>query len=373
MSGRGKRDGTRPRPPGTVRAPVTAALALAAAAAALVVVVTAVVVTAAVVTGVAAPEASTSVARARADGGSRLKVMQYNICGAAAGCPGNAGRSGAGTSVARAVSEAVHYRPDILTVNEICRSQYRRLKESLARAGWAMDGTYASAQDNVPNCGRDRHFGSAVLSRTPVPDGVHEYHAFTDTGGETYTNGGRTVTVRRGLLCAGTSFRGGPLKACTAHAYAKAPGQIREIRDWTADPALFPAGVPTVIAGDLNLQPNSPALAQLYGTTRSRPESTDPGPAGTDGTTGSAGPFLEGDERDTRWFRATSTGGVVCRAAETAWCRNGAPTAGGRKIDYVFADSRDFGAPTEEARTFPESDHAVVEAAFTLRRPPAAR
>lgn len=364
MSGRKKRDGTRPRRTGIARAPVTAALALAAAVA---------VVTAAVVTVVMAPKAATSVAHARTDDGSRLRVMQYNICGAAAGCPGNAGRSGAGTSVARAVSEAVHYRPDILTVNEICRSQYRELKKSLARAGWAMDGTYASAQDNVPNCGRDRRFGSAVLSRAPVPDDVHEYHAFTDTGGETYTNGGRTVTVRRGLLCAETSFRGRPLKACTAHAYAKASGQIREIRDWTADPAFFPAGVPVVIAGDLNLQPNSPALAQLYGTARSRPESTDPGPAGADGTTGSAGPFLEGDERDIRWFRATSTGGVVCRAAETAWCRNGAPTAAGRKIDYVFADSRDFDAPTEETRTFPESDHAVVEAAFTLRRSPAAR
>lgn len=250
-----------------------------------------------------------------------IRVLQYNLCGAAAACPWNAGRSGTGTSVARLVTEVVKSDPDIVTVNEICLTQYAELKRQLARAGRTMDGTYASSQNNVPACGSTGRFGMAVLSREDVPDGRQDYRRFTDTGGETYTNGGRTVRVRRGLLCAHTWFAGDPLTACTAHTYARSPGQLKEIRDWTADPEAFPEDVPVVVAGDLNLPPTAPALAYL----------TDR--------------FVEADEADQK------------------------PTADGRKIDYVFADRDHFVVEGGDVRKYLESDHARVTGRFTLRAP----
>ncbi|MFD5078596.1 endonuclease/exonuclease/phosphatase family protein [Streptomyces sp. NPDC058371] len=249
-----------------------------------------------------------------APGHPTLRVLQYNLCGAAAHCTWNAGGSGADTSVARVVSEARDLEPDIITLNEICLTQYASLKRQLAAAGRRMDGTYASFHDNVPNCGGTGQYGEAVLSRTDVPDDVQDFRPFVHTGGERYTNAGRTVPVHRGLLCAHTRFAGRPLTACTAHAYAGAPEQLREIRDWTLEPSR---DTPTVMAGDLNLPPDSSALDYLT------PH------------------FAEADHDEE-------------------------PTADGRKIDYVFADRRHFTVVTGDARKFPESDHALLTGQFTF-------
>ncbi|WP_338701572.1 endonuclease/exonuclease/phosphatase family protein [Streptomyces sp. Q6] len=244
-----------------------------------------------------------------------VRVLHYNLCGAAAVCPWNAGGSGSGTSIARLVKSAARFEPDVITVNEICLTQYAELKRKLARAGWTMDGTYASSQDNVPACGSSGRFGTAVLSRGDVPDGQQDYRRFAHTGGETYTNGGRTVLVRRGLLCAHTTVRGARLFACTAHTYSKAPEQLREIRDWTAG---FPRGVPVVLGGDLNLPPDAPALSLL--TNR----------------------FVEADHAD------------------------GEHTVDGRKIDYLFAGKRHVRSSDADAVRYPESDHALLKGWFGL-------
>ncbi|MGW0843382.1 endonuclease/exonuclease/phosphatase family protein [Streptomyces sp. NPDC002787] len=245
-----------------------------------------------------------------------LRVVHYNLCGAAAVCPWNSGGTGPGTSIPRLVERAARIEADIVTVNEICLTQYAELKRRLTAAGWQVDGTYASSQDNVPACGSTGAFGSAVLSREDVPDDRQEYHRFTDTGGETYTGGGRTVEVRRGLLCAHTSFGGRSLIACTAHTNAKAPGQLREIRDRTAE---LPEDPPVIVAGDLNLPPDAPAISYLTGR------------------------FAEADGAEPE------------------------PTADGRKIDYVFADRRHFTVVDGDAERYAESDHALLTGRFRLK------
>ncbi|MFF7815202.1 endonuclease/exonuclease/phosphatase family protein [Streptomyces sp. NPDC007945] len=245
------------------------------------------------------------------DGAREVSVLHYNMCGAATGCPWNAGRSGRGTSVARIVTEARSSRPDVITLNEVCATQYTALRERLAAAGAPMDGTFQGGLTNVPACGPSGRFGTAVLSREPIRDGAPEFRPFTDTGGETYRNAGRAEPVHRGLLCARTRHGGGPLTVCTAHTYAAVPGQLDEIRAWTADESRFPPETPLIVAGDLNLPPDAPAVDRL----RTR--------------------FLEADRTD-------------------------APTADGRKIDYVFADRRHFGSGTTLVRDFPESDHAML-------------
>ncbi|MGW1198175.1 endonuclease/exonuclease/phosphatase family protein [Streptomyces sp. NPDC002536] len=264
----------------------------------------------------------------------RIKVMHYNICGAAHLCSGKEGNKGAygpGSSIARVVGEAVAHTPDVISLNEICHSQYTALMRRLRAAGYVMDGTYASSQNNVVNCGTDQRYGSAVLSRQDVADDVQEYHAFRNTADETYTNGGRSVKVERGLLCANTWFAGRPLKACTAHANGKAPEQMREIRDWVEDPSLFPPDIAVVIAGDMNLRPDSPAMADLYGHAHVLRDAAEP-----------PGRFVEADEED----RGT--------------------VPGGQKIDYVFADRRHFTEPGAVVEKFDESDHALYRASFTL-------
>ncbi|MHC5260748.1 endonuclease/exonuclease/phosphatase family protein [Streptomyces sp. UC4497] len=245
-----------------------------------------------------------------------VRVIHYNLCGAAAHCPWNAGGSGVGTSIARLARSAARYRPALITVNEICLTQYAQLKKRLAKAGWTMDGTYASSQDNVPACGSSGRFGTAVLSRGNVPDGQQDYRRFRHTGGETYTNGGRTVLVRRGLLCAHTKAHGRRIVACTAHTYSKAPEQLREIRDWTS---ALPRNVPVVLAGDLNLPPDAQALSWL--TSR----------------------FVEADRADSE------------------------PTAGGRKIDYLFAGQRHVQSCGADAVKYRESDHAMLKGWFRTR------
>ncbi|MEU6843306.1 endonuclease/exonuclease/phosphatase family protein [Streptomyces sp. NPDC046716] len=246
-----------------------------------------------------------------------VRVVQYNLCGAAHACPWNSGRSGRGTSVARLVKETVAFKADVVTVNEVCLTQYAELKRQLSRARWPMDGTYASAQDNVPACGPTGRFGSAVLSRGNVPDGRQDYRRFVHSGGETYVNGGRTVSVRRGLLCAHTRFGGKPLTACTAHTYSRAPEQLREIRDWTD---TFPSKVPVVLAGDLNLPPDAPALRCL-----------------------------------------------ITRFTEADHAKAG-PTADGRKIDYLFARSDHVRSSGAETVKYPESDHSLMRGWFVLTR-----
>ncbi|MFI1249956.1 endonuclease/exonuclease/phosphatase family protein [Streptomyces anulatus] len=286
---------------------------------------------------------------------AEVRVLHYNLCGAAAACPWNSGGSGPGTSVERVVKEAAALQPDLITLNEICATQYKALVAQLKDAGRRMYGTYASSQDNVPNCGPTGEFGTAVLSRGTIEPEGPDYRPFTRTGDETYTNAGRTVPVRRGLLCAPTRFAGKPLLACTAHTNAKAPEQLREIRDRLAEGSVA-RETPVLFAGDLNLQPNEPALGYLY--------------AHGSGDDESAGRFLEGDETDRKWFSQGSTGGVVCTGSEPKRCRNGEPTADDRKIDYVFADTRHFSGGRSDARLFEESDHAMVTAVFTLRAVP---
>ncbi|MFD3905764.1 endonuclease/exonuclease/phosphatase family protein [Streptomyces sp. CB04723] len=281
-----------------------------------------------------------------------VRVLHYNLCGAAAACPWNAGGSGPGTSVERVVSEASAFRPDVITLNEVCETQYRALLEQLERAGRPMHGTYASSQDNVPNCGPTGAFGTAVLSRGPITSEEPDYRPFAHTGNETYTNGGRTVPVRRGILCAPTHISRKPLLACTAHTYARAPEQLREIRDRLAEDSV-PGDMAVLLAGDLNLQPNEPALGYLY----AHPTGAGDRPSGR---------FREGDETDRAWFSQGSTGGVVCTGSEPERCRNGEPTADDRKIDYAFADTRHFTGGHGDAEMYEESDHAMLTAVFTL-------
>jgi endonuclease/exonuclease/phosphatase family metal-dependent hydrolase len=258
--------------------------------------------------------------------------------------------------VSRLVHETAARKPDVLSVNEVCRAQYDRLRHDLGAAGYVMHGAYAQMQRNVAACGDDTSFGTAVFSRQPLT-GTPDYRRYSDTGGETYEGAGRTETVRRGLLCVDTTLADGdPLTACTSHA-GTAFEQLDEVHRWFADPEKFPEDRPVVFAGDLNQQPNERSLSGIYAHTRGENDRRDPD-----------GRFIEAAETDRKWFRLGASGGVRCDDPEAERCRNGPPTAAdGRKIDYVFATESHFTDPHGSLSTYPESDHALYEGTFRLR------
>ncbi|MBW5483600.1 endonuclease/exonuclease/phosphatase family protein [Streptomyces bambusae] len=295
-------------------------------------------------------------AEKRKQAAQTVKVVHWNICGAAQNCA-NRGATHAGTSVARLADEAQRRRPDLLSVNEICRAQYEELDLLLALKGWRMAGAYAQMHDNVPACGGDSSYGLAVFSREPLTGPV-QFRPFTVTGDEEYEAQGRIEQVRRGMLCVPTSARGRQLALCGAHS-GTAPGQLAEVHHWFADRAAFPPQLPVVFAGDLNQQPNEASLAGLYAHTRGEKDLGEPD-----------GRFIEADERDRDWFRQGGAGGVRCDTKGVSRCRNGAPTTvdDSRKIDYVFATEDHFTAPDGRTARFPESDHLLYEGTFRFRQ-----
>ncbi|MFG2999728.1 endonuclease/exonuclease/phosphatase family protein [Streptomyces sp. NPDC048340] len=286
--------------------------------------------------------------------GELLRVLEWNICGAAQNCS-NRGSTGVGTSLAR-LAEQVQFRtPDLLSVNEICHAQFVALQALLSVRGWRMEGAYAQMHDNVPACGSDSSYGLAVFSREPLTAPA-QYRPFASTS-EEYVAQGRAERVRRGVLCAPTTVKFRRVVLCGAHSGTE-PDQLVQAQEWFADAELFPPDVPVVFAGDLNQQPNEAPLAGLYSHTRGEKDTYEP-----------RGRFIEADESDREWFRQGAAGGVRCDDPGVARCRNGAPTADdGRKIDYIFATEAHFNSPTGRTEDFPESDHVLYEASFRFLR-----
>ncbi|MFD9335131.1 endonuclease/exonuclease/phosphatase family protein [Streptomyces sp. NPDC060028] len=285
--------------------------------------------------------------------GELLRVMEWNICGAAQNCQ-NRGATGDGTSVVRLAEQVEARHPDLLGVNEICRSQFEALQRLVSIRGWRMEGSYAQMHDNVRSCGSDGSYGLAIFSREPLT-APPKYRAFASTS-EEYVAQGRAEQVRRGMLCAPTTVKYRRVMLCGAHAGTE-PEQLAEMQGWFADPALFPADLPVVFAGDLNQQPNEASLAGLYSHTRGEKDTYEP-----------RGRFIEADEGDRSWFRQGAAGGVRCDAPGVTRCRNGAPTADdGRKIDYIFATEAHFTGPEGRTEDFPESDHVLYEGTFRFR------
>ncbi|WP_323099095.1 hypothetical protein [Intrasporangium sp. YIM S08009] len=99
---------------------------------------------------------------------AHLRVLQMNLC--------NSGRAACYTG-GRAVSVAAalvqQHRPDMISVNEVCRDDLRLLKQamSVTRPHAAIGSAFASAQD--PNsrspvlCQNGQDFGDAVLVVVP--------------------------------------------------------------------------------------------------------------------------------------------------------------------------------------------------------------
>jgi endonuclease/exonuclease/phosphatase family metal-dependent hydrolase len=284
------------------------------------------------------------------------RIFQFNMCGAVIDnddCPSHGG-SGEGTVVPALVSSILDTRddaprpgrPDIVTLNEVCETQFNALRASLSAAGYPMNGRFATAKANEGNCENDSNFGNAVLTRQPITNDADDQIAFPlplpEDSGEVRT-----------LLCVDTPLRGKAIKACSVHLSTDGDRRAEQV------PAVaeivngfIDTGLPVLIGGDFNASPGDDVLDALYDHH------------------GGTGRFREVDETD---FAEAS---FFCRETFEDSCRSGEGTypgfLGDRKIDYIFV-SEDFASLDADATTSPVSDHDPLRGTAILTAGPPAR
>ena len=235
-----------------------------------------------------------------------LAFLQFNMCGFACGTHF--------TVVGDVAREIRRHRPQplVVTLQEVCRSQYDRLVADVADVGYG--GHFEPTIRDRCSDGSD--YGIAVLARTAGVRYAGSWPLPSPAGGEP-----RTVTC----------IRIPQLVACSTHLDtdpANTPAQVAEV----ARRAGGFAG-PVVVGGDFNVTPDRPAMAPM------------------------AARFAEADGS-----RRQLTGG--CSRARCGTLPGYAHPI--RKIDYVFLSRSAFTGPSVRIADAPHSDHAPVWVTATL-------
>jgi endonuclease/exonuclease/phosphatase family metal-dependent hydrolase len=244
----------------------------------------------------------------------RAGLISFNVCGGVC-------RHGEVATTARFIA-AVATKRDVRVVllQELCYSQFRRVRELLARRGFS--GRFA-AQTTSPACAHDdpRHgtaFGVAVLVRGRISRGfVH--HLPTSPGVEHRVLLGVTATIAgRTTFVAGVHLSPSPRDGLRK--------QLRAVEHLVGPRARGPA----IVGGDFNTLPADPALRPMFA-------------------------------------RFTELAAPPSRNPETGEM----PTYAAKKIDYVFVSRRQFTHPRASTLVTTLSDHRVYvgSAVVTLVTP----
>ncbi len=246
---------------------------------------------------------------------ARVTVMSFNVCGGVC-------RGGEVTRTAEfTASTAVRRRASVVLLQELCFSQYVRVRALLARHGYT--GRFAASTD-AGRCddhdrGHGRGFGVAVLvrggasgavvRRLPTPPGVESRVML----GTTATVGGRRTFVA--VVHLSPSPKAG------------LAGQLRAVAAY-----LTPrADRPVIVGGDFNALPAYAGMNRFYAR-----------------DAGGAGRFTEMDRR-----------------------HGGAPTfdVADRKIDYVFVSEGHFAGHRAVSVGTDMSDHRVYIGTARVHQP----
>jgi endonuclease/exonuclease/phosphatase family metal-dependent hydrolase len=181
-------------------------------------------------------------------------VLQLNLCGSGfAAC-----YTGRSTAEAAAVIRAE--RPDLVTLNEICRDDVSTLQRALADVvpGGAAASAFQAALDartgQAYRCRDGEQYGIGLVSRWPSVAGFHG-------GGGIYPIQDGQSSEGRAWLCLDVADRAGALAAvgvCTTHLASTerdvAAGQCRYLFGTViAEMRVRGGALPVVLAGDLNL------------------------------------------------------------------------------------------------------------------------
>lgn len=167
---------------------------------------------------------------------AEFRVLQLNLChsGRVASCY----TGDAVIAQARAVIEGE--QPDVVSLNEVCRSDVGRLAGS-TYVGWFTPARTPSGATVTCTSGED--YGIAMLHRVGLSTSASNTYAAQDTGNE-----------RRVWMC--STFQDGTA-ACVTHLSTSGSTAMRQCRELlgTNMPA-HTSGRATVVAGDFNLRYN---------------------------------------------------------------------------------------------------------------------
>ncbi|PTL75106.1 endonuclease/exonuclease/phosphatase family protein [Vitiosangium sp. GDMCC 1.1324] len=238
------------------------------------------------------------VPRARAEASQPLKILQWNMAGAAR-------NGGDGPPVDRLVEKIKELRPDIVSINEVCHSQATFLHDSLAKSGIAMNWHFGRASKNFLNqCnglfGADAWAGNAVFTTAPIREEKDYWFSGTNIVEE-------RSTETRGFTCLTADFTH-PVRVCAIHLDPGGATEATPVAQASAIVDKFHKTLedwPTLLLGDFNATPEH-YLQRLYA-----PE------------VGGQGVFFEVD-------------------MDRGQPPRGEPTHAEGKLDYIFANSGFF-------------------------------
>ncbi|MBO0882240.1 MAG: endonuclease/exonuclease/phosphatase family protein [Mycobacterium sp.] len=268
------------------------------------------------------------------------RIFQFNMCGAkqipTPGCasqvPDNA--------VPAVVSSVLDFKPDVITLNEICQSQFQQLRDTLNANGYAVSADFSTTRIPEPKCGNDPllgGLGNAILSHTQLSNSEE---TMLPSAGESETYN---------LSCDETELRGQTVKACVTQLSNAADVRSEQATAVARQVAGYrDAGFPVIVGGDFEARPWDAALTPMYAHH------------------GGTGQLHEVDETDREYFQSPE---YSC-ALDEPNCRTGEgtvplPVATQLKYDYIFV-SDEFAALDGDATRTSVSSHVPLRGWATL-------
>jgi endonuclease/exonuclease/phosphatase family metal-dependent hydrolase len=237
-----------------------------------------------------------------------MAFLQFNMCGNVCGA-----RFRVVAELEREIARR-DPQPSVVTLQEVCRSQYDRLV-----ADARYDGHFEATLPD--RCWDGTDFGVAVLVRTGDVEHLGSWPLPSPAGGEP-----------RMVSCVRTP----ELVACVTHLDTDPENTPSQVAAVAARAGSYLSGSPVVVGGDFNTTPDSTALRPMYDL------------------------FAEADSADGEF-----TGGCSrARCGDRFGYHR--PT---RKIDYLFLSRTGFGGVSGDAASARHSDHTPLWATADLHRP----
>lgn len=261
-----------------------------------------------------------------------LTFLHFNMCGNA--CDTR-------MTVVTDLESSINSRspqPFVVTLNEVCRSQYNKLYADLPPYYGRFEPTV------LRRCWDNSDYGIAILLRTS---------SFTDLKGTPLPSPGGGEPRR--MICLRTNVSGAsqPLVACVTHIDTGSANIGPQISAVTSRARGYWSGHKVLVGGDFNVTPGSSALNPMYSASYS----------------GGTGVFNEADSAnlsrgggDVGSSYNEYTGGCVsypCGWQAAYWH----PT---RKIDYMFLSRYDFASYSADGTYAPHSDHIPLWVTATI-------
>ncbi|MBB6546967.1 endonuclease/exonuclease/phosphatase family protein [Nonomuraea rubra] len=292
------------------------------------------------ITTAALPAAPTSAASAAAT----YKIWHWNMAG-------HHSHLGSTTNgIIQAIAGSISYRnPDFVSINEICRNQYGAVIDALQGMGWPQNLTNFARYEPMTAAGDPGYcaghgIGIAIFSRFALGGTLRQTLRYDGSG------------KQRKLLCAPVAAQP-RIRFCTTHlttvaAYKFAQlGQVHSVLESYRSRGDIP-----IIAGDFNVQPDSPLLNTWY----------DPS-VNNDANHGNIGRYHELDDREAMcpgWGEQTTESNKLGACGQSG------------KVDLLFvpaerltsysADAHPIGHVCGRNRDKPCSDHRIVDATASV-------